>query len=273
MTSRTLRLAVLAAAALGAAQLAAAQSTAYYITNGDGSTMYIVQNGALQATVSTYYLAYPLAIGNTVILGHRDDTQAREYTLAGVPTGNTWTGSGNFSQILDGTTDGTLYNYGVLYDNNGNPGVIRTDLHWQTSTFLFAIPGGQDGWGIAYDTTTNHLFVSYGDGTYTIGEFDLSGNLLNSFNPAQGMIVGLAYEQSTDTLWGKNNGGGTLYQYSKTGTLLNTVVVPGLSPGNDFGGEMAIAPVEPIPALSGAGLAALGLLVALAGAAILRMRL
>jgi len=269
--SRTLKLVALAAAVtLAAAQAATAQSTPYYITNGDASTMYIVQNGTLQATVPTYFLGYPLAVGTTVILGQRDDAGGREYTLAGVPTGNTWAGSGQFTEILDGATDGVQFNYGVLCCT-ATPAVIRTDLHWANSSTLFNLPGRQDGWGIAYDTTTSHLFVSLSD--TTIREFDLTGNQISSFTPAAGRIVGLAYEQATDTLWGKLNGGGTLYQYSKAGALLNTVVVPGFSPGNDYGGEMAFAPPEPIPALSRTGLVALGLLIALAGAALLRLRL
>ncbi len=271
---RGIRLIVLAAVAvLGLAQIAAAQSSPYYITNGDGSAMYVVQNGTLQATVTTFNLAYPIAVGGTVILGHRDDAEAREFTLAGVPTGNTWIGSGTYSQLLDGTTDGTQYNYGVLCCTT-TPAVIRTNLHWQNSSVLFNLPGGQSGWGIAYDTTTAHLFVSLDDDS--IREFNLAGAQLGSFTPAvSGPIVGLAYEQSTNSLWGKTNGGNTLYQYSKAGALLNTVVVPGLSTGNDYGGEMAItgAPLESIPALSSVGIAAFGLLLALLGAALLRMRI
>ena len=262
-----------AAAVLGLAQLATAQSSPYYITNGDGSAMYIVQNGTLQATVTTYALAYPLAVGSTIILGQRDDAGGREYTLAGVPTGNTWTGNGTYSQILDGTTDGTQYNYGVLCCTTPTA-VIRTNLHWQNSSVLFNLPGNQSGWGVAFDTTTHHLFVSLDDNS--IREFDLTGAQLSSFTPAvEGPLVGLAYEQATDTLWGKLNGGGTLYQYSKTGTLLNTVVVPGLSPGNDYGGEMAITgtALESVPALSWAGVAMFGLLVALLGGALLRLRI
>ncbi len=270
---RALRFTLVATAAvLGLAHMATAQSSRYYITNGDGSAMYIVQNGTLQATVTTYSLAYPIAVTGTVILGQRDDAEAREYTLAGVPTGNTWTGNGTYTQILDGTTDGTQYNYGVLCCSTPTA-VIRTNLHWQNSSVLFDLPGNQSGWGIAYDPTTAHLFVSLDDNS--IREFDLTGAQISSFTPAvSGPIVGLAYEQSTDSLWGKTNGGNTLYQYSKTGTLLNTVVVPGLSPGNDYGGEMAIsgAPVAAIPALSWAGIAAFGLLVALLGGALLRLR-
>jgi hypothetical protein len=262
--------AVVVVAALGTSGVVSAQSTPYYITNGDASTMYIVQNGTLQATVSTYHYAYPPAIRSTIILGQRDDAEAREYTLAGVPTGNTWTGSGNFTQILDGTTDGAQHNYGVLCCT-ATPAVIQTDLHWQNSAVLFDLPGGQDGWGIAYDTRSRHLFVSLDDDS--VHEFDLTGTQVSSFTPAAGRLVGLAYEQATDTLWGKLNGGGTLYQYSKTGTLLNTVVVPGFSPGNDYGGEMALSAAEAIPAVSLTGLAVFCLLVALVGAGFLALRL
>lgn len=271
-SSRLARCALLALAALGAAQLSTAQSSPYYITDGDASTMYIVQNGTLQSTITTYNLAYPIAVRSTIILGHRDDAQAREFTLAGVATGNTWTGNGSFSEILDGTTDGTQYNYGITCCATTNV-VVRADLHWQGSTALFNLPGNQSGWGIAYDTTTNHLYVSLGD--RSVREFDLAGNQINSFTPGAGPLAGLAYEPSTDTLWGKLNGGGTLYQYSKTGTLLNTVVVPGFSPNNDYGGEMGLAGAggAAVPALSWAGVVLLGALIALAGAVLLGLRI
>ena len=85
----------------------------YYVADGDASTMYIVSPAAVATPVSTYGLAYPLAVRRTVLLGQRDDAEAREFTLSGLPTGATFVGNGSFSQLLDGTTDGAQWNYAV----------------------------------------------------------------------------------------------------------------------------------------------------------------
>ena len=77
---------------------AVAQSVPYYITDGDSSQMYIVQNGVLQNTVTTFSGAYAPSIITTVRLKHVADGEAREYTLAGAPTGNSWSGSGTHAE-------------------------------------------------------------------------------------------------------------------------------------------------------------------------------
>ena len=52
---------------------------------------------------------------------------------------------------------------------------------------------------------------------------------------------------TTDTLWGYVNGStDTLRNWAKDGTLLETLIVPGIS-GNTWGGEFAIP--EPASAL------------------------
>lgn len=219
----------------------------YYVADGDSSRMFIVSPAAVATQVNTYSLAYPIAVRRTVLLGQLYDVEAREFTLAGVPTGLSFVGNGSFGQLLDGTTDGVQWNYAIECCSSPNS-IVRTNTEWRHSAALFTAPG--EGRGIAYDTRTNHLFVSILDDAL-IREYNLAGTLLNTFAVAggPGVLVGLAYEQSTDSLWGKTRAGGTLYQFNKVGALLNTVPVAGLTPSNDFGGEMRIRPMIDVQSL------------------------
>ncbi len=235
-----------------------AQTTPYYLTDGDSSTMFIIQGGALIDTVTTTSLAYPPAIRSTVWLGGRDDTGGVEYTLAGVPTGNTSVGNNAYTQLLDGTSDGQNYNYGI--ECCGLPdSVIRANADWSGSTTLFDLP--LDGNGITYDTSAGTLFVSLFDGS--VVEYSLAGDVLNTFtSPSIGELVGLAYEEVTDTLWGLDRSNNSLVQFSTSGSLLQTVSVPGFLPSNVYGGEMPLTG-DPVPESSTLGaifaaLAALG---------------
>ena len=223
----------------GGATHSIAQTQPFYITNGDSSIAYIVQNGVLQSSFPTFPLAYPLAVRNTALIHHRDDTGATEYSLAGAPTGTTYTGNGAFTQLLDGTTDGTQFNYGVECCDAVNS-VVQTNLNWEGSTALFTLQGGTGGQGIAYDTTDDTLFVSTFEGG--IDHYSLTGTLLGSFPAPRTNLCCLAFEESSGTLWGLERGPDDLIQFDKTtGAILQTIDVPGFSAGNAFGGEMASA--------------------------------
>lgn len=142
---------------LGLASSVQAQTSPYYIVAGDQQLMTIVQNGALVQTISVPTLSYPIAVRNTVWLGDRDDNGGTEYTLAGAPTGNTSAGGGKFSQLLDGTTDGT-HNYGMLL--SGPDAVTVANLDWSGQSILFTLPASAGAEGITYDPNNNHLFLS-----------------------------------------------------------------------------------------------------------------
>ncbi|MBY0400699.1 hypothetical protein K2X89_10415 [Myxococcota bacterium] len=218
--------------------------TSYYNTDGDASRMFIVSPSATATPVTTFSQAYPIAVRRTVLLGQIDEIQSREFTLAGAPTGLAFAGPQAFSQLLDGTTDGVQWNYGIECCGPTDS-VVRSSLMWTQSTRLFDLPGVLGGGaGIAYDTRRNHLFVSV-LGDLLIREYDLVGRLQNTFAVfgVPGQLIGLAYDQGTDTLWGKTATGSTLYQFTRDGTLLKTVPVAGLNPSNDFGGEMRIRPM------------------------------
>lgn len=258
---RTLSLALLGSGTLLLPALTLAQTTPYYLTDGDASTMYVIQGGVLQATVPTFNLAYPPAIRNTVWLDHRDDAFAVEYNLAGVPTGNTSVGNNAYSQLLDGTSDGQSFNYGVECCGSTDS-VIRANADWSGSTTLFNLPTAATG--VAYDTSSGTLFVSFFSGG--IAEYSLAGSVLNSFAvPDVGILVGLAYEELTDTLWGFDRSGNDLVQFSEAGAFIQRLDIPGFSPFNPFGGEMPLAGGgQPVPEASTVGaalvtLAAIGL--------------
>lgn len=228
-------------AAFAVAGLAAgvsAQTQPYYITDGDANTMFIVQGGSLQATKATYNLGYPIAVRNTIWLGHRDDAGAFEYDLFGDATGGSSAGGNGFSQLLDGTA-GIANNYGIECCGGTNS-VTIADPDWSNQKVLFNLPGGSEGVGIAYATSTGTLFtMEYF--SMTVTEYDLNGNPLNSWNYANQSETALAYEASTNTLWTAQNSSNLIRQYALDGTPLQTITVAGLGNfGNVWGGEMQI---------------------------------
>src|SRR5947209_16935626 len=103
MKKFSLPMLLLAGASISAS---AASATPYYLFDGDSSRAVEIDNGAVVAGFSTFSSGYPPAITNSIWLGGRDNTGAQQYTLNGVPTGNTSVGGPVISQILDGTTSG-----------------------------------------------------------------------------------------------------------------------------------------------------------------------
>ncbi len=231
--------------------------TPYYIFDGGIAKGYEILNGAVVNTFNTFFHGYPPAITNTIWLGHRDNGGAQEYTLAGIATGSTSAGGVIISQLLDGTADGKGKNYGSTCCS-GQDIVTVANFDWSNQQTLFNI--SVEAGGIAYDPQNSHLFISTLRSGGVINEYDLSGNLLNSFNVGLD-IVGLAYEQATNSLWGylalpPSSGNLDMYNFSTAGVQLEHVVVAG-SFSNPLGGEMPLLPVpEPSTlALMGLGLA------------------
>ena len=219
---------------------AGAQSQPYYITDGDSGIAYMIRNGSVQFSFDTSAVGrgYPLAVTSTVVIGDIFDDGAVEYDLSGAPTGSTWTGGNNFSQLLDGTTDGVQYNYGAVCCGMSDS-VTQASLTWESQTSLFDLPSGASG--IAYDTTDGTLWVTLFDGT--VRHYTLGGNELSQFTPGVGSLCCLAYDEPADTLWFSINSSGTIYEYSKAGSQLNSISVAGFSPDNQWGGEMPIGQI------------------------------
>lgn len=245
---------------LAATEALAVNITPYYLTDGDSQKMWII-NAGVASVYTTYSLGYPIAVTSSVWLGHRDDNQAREYTLAGAPTGNTSVGGNGFSQLLDGTTNGAGTNYGVECCGGTNS-VTTASGTWTGQMVLFnaAGLGGSGGSGIAYDTATGSLFVS----TFAnrLINYTTTGSVISDI-ALPFLVSALAYEQLTDTLWAYKRGTQDIVQFSKSGTLLQTVTVSGASINlNIWGGEMQIgaAPPPDVPAPAALALFGVGLL-------------
>lgn len=242
---------------IGAATSAqAGNSTPYYLFSGDDQRAVEILDGIVVNSFAVPLLGYPPAIASTIWLGNRDNNGAAEFGLNGVATGKTSYGAGGISQLLDGTTDGVAHNYGVTCCGLNAVTVANPD--WTGQTPLFDLP--DNGSGIAFDTAVGTLFVSLYNGT--INQYTLTGTLLSSFS-TDGSIAGLAYEPNTDTLWGWDRSSQSLFQFSTSGTLLQTNPVDVMSYGvdNPFGGEMAVTTNVPEPAsfaVLGAGLISLG---------------
>jgi hypothetical protein len=238
---------IAALAALGLSLLAgpaSAQQTPFYIFDGDSQNGYIVQNGQMinNFTTAAVGIGYPVAVRNTVWLGDRDNNGAAEYTLGGVPTGNTSAGAGGFTQLLDGTGD-AFNNFGIEWGSNGDT-VTVANQNWTGQTTLFNLPTTNVASSITVDTSAGVFYI--GGFNDVLNVYTFEGTLLNSFNVAVSLDC-LAYEALTDTLWVAPNQGSQVVQLSKTGAILNTINVvagPGqtfTAFGNNFGGEMPLS--------------------------------
>lgn len=231
---------------LALAVTARAQTT-LYVTNGDGNSLeaFDVSNGSRVFSVTTSSspdLPFALAVRDSIWLMNRYNlpTGALEYSLNGIATGRTSTLASSESQFLDGTTDG-LHNYTLAWNGSGTVNVYVADADWSNLSVLFntgTLGLTSDIAGITYDFGSGNLWIS---GVSTVYQVTKAGAVVSSFAHA-GNRGGLAYDGSTDTLWYvPNNPSAQLLQYSKTGTLLQSVTTPTRS-SNVWGAEFAAIP-------------------------------
>jgi hypothetical protein len=242
MRNRTLY--IMIAVAAGAAITQAGPIDPLYLV-GNGS-LSIVQ-GSSVTTVSTLNpIEAAVAVAGTVrtVGFFASSGSGHEYTLAGVPTGNSYSNTLG-EQLLDGTTNG-VFNYSILWDDTGNPAndrVYRFNADWSSPQYLFTVQGS-DFYGITYDAVNNSLWVSSRSGQ--IQDYTLGGTLLSSFGLPQ-RPNGLAIDPRDRTLWFNTTTDSSLYQYSTSGTLLSSQNYAGAPFGNGMAFGVEFAETAPAP--------------------------
>lgn len=243
-----------------------AQQSPYYVTDGDSERLFIIQDGELVTQATTFSPAYPLYVDtNRLLILRRQGDEVREFNLDGTPTGNDTALPGNFDQLLDATTDGTNIYLGRCCGGNE---VLIADLDFSNIQTLFPVPGGV--FGLAYDPVREELLIASSDAD-TLQRYTVDGTLVGTIPSPSGsgdLDRSLAYESASDTFW--TAAGSTITQFDRDGVILDTIIVPGLNTGNNWGGAFAFSapppsPVEatPVPTLGAYSLAVLSALVGL----------
>lgn len=224
----------------------------YFLADGDSNVLVEIQGTSVVNEYSTFSLGYPIAVRDSIWLGHRDDVGATEYDLSGNATGSTSVGGNAFSQLLDGAS-GVGVNYGVECCGGINS-VTIANSDWSNQQILFNL--SQGGSGISYDPISDSLFIStFGS---TVFNYDLSGNLINSFN-LTGSLAALAYEGASDSFWAFDRISAGMVQFDRAGNTLDSFVVSGLVNRNYWGGEIAFGSVD-VPEPSTLAILSLGIL-------------
>jgi hypothetical protein len=209
-----------------------------YVTDGDASRLARIDNVGPAVITTTHSGGYPIAVRNSIWIGNYYGSGAREYNLAGVFTGNT----APLSDInaVDGAVNGNI-NYALGNAFNSTATVYVTNPDWTNPVALFSV-SGTDMVGITFDPVSGHIWVSGGT---TIFEYTTTGAFVSLFSHSSGR-GSLAYEASTDTLWFVRNGSNVIDQYSKTGSLLQSLNIANLA-SNNWGAEFETLTAAPVP--------------------------
>ncbi len=261
-----MRLRLLAASLVLASSPLVAQSTDYYITDGDGQRGFIVRNGAVQSTFSLSSVAegfsnpqYALRfVGDAFAVTRRGGQETIFYNADGSTTGAVVSnGSQLVEQLLDGTTDGTNT---FVARCCGGQGLLRGDMNFGGLTQFGPLAVRLSG--VAYASSTNRLFATdFGNSLFEVDA--VTGNLLNTFSLGINGFGSLAYEASTNSLWGAVNESNRIVNLSLAGQQLSSINVTGGLMGNFYGGEFRNR-TSAVPEPSSFALMASGLLMVVA---------
>ncbi|NUM36597.1 MAG: PEP-CTERM sorting domain-containing protein [Candidatus Brocadiae bacterium] len=217
----------------------------YYVVNWVNNGMHVLQNNSVLRSWSTggnRELAVVVEGNSVKTMGYDYNAYGREYSLSGTVLGPSYTNPFSGIGFHDGATDGTYF-YSWAWHNQT---LYRFDKNWANGTALFGL-SGKSRLAITYDPTNNSLWLSgYNDASYTMQNYTLSGSLITSFSVADYNTGGLAMDYNDGTLWYSVSGGETFRQYSRTGTLLQTVTISGAGSGI-WGGEFKFNSTVPEP--------------------------
>lgn len=193
-------------------------------------------------TASPVDICIGVAGGDVRTMGYTQADQGTRFNLAGGPLGGgPYVNTIANSQLHDGTSDGQ-YNYSVNYTTGD---VLRFDRNWAGPSVMFNAWGTLNSAGyITMDTSDGSFWLSEWGGPDRVEHRTASGTLLSSFNFGILGTAGLALDPADGTLW-TSNGSNTLYQFSTSGTLLQTQAYS--ISGQFYGMEFETTPV-PEPA-------------------------
>lgn len=230
---------VLTVCAIAVSARAAGPVSDYYIIDGQNFNCYLVNGTNVTTLFQTRDDQMPLAVVDTIrTYGEYSTDFGSEYDLSGNWMGVDYpAGGGPDGQRVDGTTDGSHYNYMAAY-NDGS--IWRFNRTWGDGEYLFAVPGGTTG--VTYDLTTGNLWV-INHGLHLVEEYTMGGQVVSSFgwSTSSNWMGALAYEPASDTLWATDFANGDMYNFAKDGTLIDMVNMPQLA-GYAWGGEFAMIP-------------------------------
>jgi hypothetical protein len=227
----------------------------YYMTAGDQNQNWTALGGTATSGVQATGGEYNIAVsGDLRTTAHNGSNLGQQYNLSMTSTGTTY--AGTWDGIYDGTTDGTR-NYTM---NFATGDVLAYDRNWQGPTTLFNAGGTSGSYlGITYDGAGG-LWISRWNSD-VVEHRSMTGSLLSSFNTGFNSITSLAMDWSDGTLWmGTQNTFGTFFQFSTTGTNLQTVTYTNMAGANTLGGEFNLNPVPEPASFAVLGLGALVLL-------------
>lgn len=201
-----------------------------YMTDGDQQVMQIYNfSDGTAVGVSIGSREYAITVGESVWLARYTSGQpgGSEYDLDGGPTGQT-SSALNF-EYLDGGFDPCAQ---LAYSSDRVGTFYVFDPNFENRTFLFFHPEGS-GNGLTFDSGSGSIFVA---DPILIKQFSISGDFMSSF-PHVGGAGALAFNQESDSLWFvPNDEFAPVYEYSRTGVLLSTLVT-GTRSQNIWGAE------------------------------------
>lgn len=225
------------AVVLALAASLAAQTSELFLMAGDQSTFNVMQGGVRvrwwSVAPGTAQYQYPIAVTNVIrTTGANVNEIGAMYDFLGTDLVLRYPHPAGTARCWDGTTDGTN-NYAI----DGVGAIFRFQSDWTNPVLLFTVTTFG---GITYDATNNSLWVSLWTGN-TITNYAMNGTVISSFNAGHQRNMALALDPADGTLWlHDRNATGTFEQWSRTGTLLNRIAVPGMSGQNCLGGDFAL---------------------------------
>lgn len=215
-----------------------------YVTDADNNRMDVVQGNAIAFSFNTVFgpgfaiNPGPVAVTDTIKTINYNNGGGAEYFLNGTATGTTYA-TPNAQGVF--TNDGTTDNQHIFTVNRDNGDVYQMDMDWSNQQTLFTLQAKVSG--ITYDTASRSLWLSNTDNGKVLN-YSLAGLKLGEFDTGVLGLSAAAFDPADKTLWfSVYDGTGTLKQYSRSGSLLSTVVIPGLSGFNlGMDAQFAILP-------------------------------